>query len=705
LELAAEPSVDNAKIGWEPMKRYTAKLVSTVVLLASACGAQAPGAVLTLKSSHLRALAAGERNSELRIDGWFFETRAGRQDLPATLIRNGQVTTTDGHSIKLTVRSQGPNFTIDFTAKPADVTKWGLSIEAAASEYFTGIMERVVDGPQQLSWASGQSGVLDLHGQHIQMILKPTTSVYAPFYLSSRGYAVFVKGTWPGEFDFAAKDPSRVQISFEGPSFEMKVYTAATPDELVRAHAMDAGPPFLPPKWMYFPWRWRDEHTERATYYDGTPVTGPFNSEVMEDVLMMHAFGIPNGVYWIDRPWGQGRLGYDDFEIDEKRLPNFNTMVRWLADQQAHVMLWIGPFFQGKMEQQALANGYNLPGQRPMRNNYPLVDFTNPEAKAYWQNGVATLVRRGVAGFKLDRSEEGIPDGGPFKVHDGRTLRENRNAYPPKYLKATYDIASQYRKNDDFVLMPRAAYTGSAPYGVFWGGDIGGVQEGLRAEIIAVQRSALMGYPNWGSDTCGYNQQLLEQEVCARWLEFSAFTPIMEVGPTKNVGFWNLPRDPSYDEVLLAVWRVYARLHQRLADYSYAQAQRAHQTGEPIIRPLFLVDPTAPEAWKDWETYQYGPDILLSPVWQKGQRSKQVYLPSGAQWQEAWHPEKTYRGGQTITVTADRYQLPLFIRVGANVDVGDLNREYQDAVQVAKKRPDLKILDAEVRVWFDKNKD
>jgi alpha-D-xyloside xylohydrolase len=240
---------------------------------------------------------------------------------------------------------------------------------------------------------------------------------------------------------------------------------------------------------------------------------------------------------------------------------------------------------------------------------------------------------------------------------------------------------------------------------VFWGGDIGGVQEGLRAEIIAVQRSALMGYPNWGSDTCGYNQQLLEQEVCARWLEFSAFTPIMEVGPTKNVGFWNLPRDPSYDEVLIAVWRVYARLHQRLADYSYAQAQRAHQTGEPIIRPLFLVDPTAPEAWKDWETYQYGPDILLSPVWQKGQRSKQVYLPSGAQWQEAWHPEKTYRGGQTITVTADRYQLPLFIRVGANVDVGDLNREYQDAVQVAKKRPDLKILDAEVRVWFDKNKD
>src|SRR5207244_9015377 len=105
------------------------------------------------------------------------------------------------------------------------------------------------------------------------------------------------------------------------------------PAALVRAHALDAGPPFLPPKWMYLPWRWRDEHTQRAAYYDGTPVTGPFNSELMEDVLMMRAFGIPNGVYWIDRPWGAGRLGYDDFEIDAKRLPNFETMVTWLRPQ------------------------------------------------------------------------------------------------------------------------------------------------------------------------------------------------------------------------------------------------------------------------------------------------------------------------------------------------------------------------------------
>jgi alpha-glucosidase (family GH31 glycosyl hydrolase) len=469
----------------------------------------------------------------------------------------------------------------------------------------------------------------------------------------------------------------------------------------VRAHALEAGPPILPPRWIYAPWRWRDEHTHRATYYDGTPVTGPFNSEVMEDILMMKAFGIPCGVYWIDRPWGTGLWGYDDFEIDPKRLPNFAAMVRWLNEQGIRTVLWIGPFFQGKMAEEALVKGYNLPDQKrpPNGNNYPLVDFTNPQAKAFWQSGVEKLLRLGVAGFKLDRGEEDIPDDGPSRVFDGRSIRQNRNIYPVLYLKATYDVARTHR-GDDFVLMPRAAYTGSSPYGVFWGGDIGGTQEGLRASIIAVQRAAVMGYPNWGSDTCGYNQQLLEQEVCGRWLAFSAFTPIMEVGPTRNVGFWNLPRQPSYDTTLIAIWRLYARLHEKLADYSYACAREAHETGMPIVRPLFLVDPRAPEAWTNWWTYLYGPDILVSPIWEKGRRVQEVYLPRGAKWRDAWHPEKVYEGGQTIKVRAELYQIPIFIRDGAKLDLGDLEREYRESLAIAERRPDLKALEAEVKAWF-----
>ena len=218
------------------------------------------------------------------------------------------------------------------------------------------------------------------------------------------------------------------------------------------------------------------------------------------------------------------------------------------------------------------------------------------------------------------------------------------------YVKAAYDVSKKYR--DDFVCMPRAAYTGSSRYGVFWGGDIGGTPEGLRAEIIAVQRAAVMGYPNWGSDTCGYREQSTDTDLCARWLEFSCFTPIMEVGPTQNRAFWDFHNPPSYDADLIALWRFYARLHTRLADYSLEQAEIAHQTGLPIVRPLFLVEPSAPAAWSNWWTYLYGPDILVSPVWQRNQRTQEVYLPSGEKWRDAWNPEKIYNGGQTIQVNA-----------------------------------------------------
>jgi alpha-D-xyloside xylohydrolase len=675
-------------------------------------GNVAAQANLMLYSGVLAPDPAPSNSRSLRLDGIYYETAQGRVTLPPEFTEGkgriankpweAQSKMADGRIVTISVTPQRNDYAIRISAKPdADITGWGIAIFANENEYFTGLMERVVDGRQEASWAPGLTTAMDLRGQKVDMIVKPTTSVYAPFYLSSRGYACFVKGTWPGVFDFCAEDPGRVKIQFEGPAFELKIYTADNPGKLVAAHALDAGPPVLPPKWAYLPFRWRDEHSHLPQYYDGTPVTGPFNSQVMEDVLMMNSFGIPCGVYWVDRPWGPGRLGYDDFEIDSKRLPNFDRMVPWLREQHMQMLLWIAPFFQGKMETEALAQGYNLAGQPRQPNNYPMVDLANPAAKAYWQEGIAKLLKLGVAAFKLDRGEENIPEKGPDKIYDGRSIRENRNAYPAMYVEAAYEIAKKYR-GGDFVMMPRSAYTGSSAYGVFWGGDIGGTQEGLRASIIAVQRAAVMGYPNWGSDTCGYNQQQMEQEVCARWLAFSCFTPIMEVGPTRNLAFWSLPRAPSYDVELIAGWRLYARLHTRLADYSYKQAQEAHRSGTPIVRPLFLVDPKAPAAWKNWQTYLYGPDLLVAPIWEKGKRAQEVYLPSGSKWIDAWHAGKTYKGGQTITVPAEMHQIPLFVRAGSSVHLGDLNAEYQEALSIARQKPDLQRLDAELKSWFDK---
>lgn len=681
-------------------------LVLGIFLIFAASSYAQTGPQITLPSKNLSA-AMGKH--ALTIDSLFYETAAGRVDIPpitAKQGKNGQldgsVKMRDGRSVRVSVSPAGSDFNISITSdKTDDIKKWGLAIDSAAAEYYTGLMERVVDGPQQASWAPGLTAGMDLRGQKVDMIVKPTTSVYAPFYLSSRGYGVFVKGDWPGVFDFAASDAGVVKIEFEGPKFELKIYTSSAPLAIVQAHSRDAGYPVLPPRWMFTPWRWRDEHNHREAYYDGTKVDAPFNSEVLEDVLMMKAYGIPNGVYWIDRPWGPGRMGYDDFDIDYKRLPNFEAMVKWLKTQNQETVLWIAPFLQGKMVDEGTKKGYTLAGQvrPPSGNNFPMVDLSNPDAKAFWQAGIEKLLKMGVAGFKLDRGEENIPDDGPFKIFDGRSIRENRNAYTRMYVKAVYDITKKNR-GDDFVLMPRAAWTGTAQYAANWGGDIGGTQEGLRASIIAVQRSATMGYSNWGSDTCGYTQSLLEQEVCGRWLAFSAFNPIMEVGPTRNIAFWNMPREPKYDATLIAMWRMYGRLHQRLIDYGYAHAVEANRTGMPIVRPLFLADPKAKAAWDNWWTFEYGGDILVSPVWEKGVREQEVYLPAGSKWKDGWDG-KIYQGGQTIKVKAEPHQIPVFTRVGSKVALGDLNKEWQDSVAAAEKRPDLDALQKEVKSWFE----
>jgi len=604
----------------------------------------------------------------------------------------------DGQTVSVSVFAEPERFRVKFSSEGGpEVLKWGFNIKAEKDEYFTGLIERVVDGNQKKSWAKGITTAMNLRGQSVEMLVKPSVALYAPFYLSSKGYGLFVKGSWPGHYDICKEVPDLVQIEFEGPELSFTIYTSASPAEIVKAHAIDAGPPILPPKWAFLPWRWRDEHVNRKTYYDGTPVSAPYNSEVVEDVLMMEAFDIPCGAYWVDRPWAIGPFGYSDFEWDAERFPNAEHMIRWLESKKVKFMLWIAPWVMGDMAKTAKERGYAAPTEEKGRKlGRVLIDFTNPDAVKWWQEeGLAKVLSQGVRGFKLDRSEEIVPESRDVRVHDGRTMREVRNDYPVQYVRAVNEICRKMC-GDDFVIFPRAAYTGSARYGGFWGGDTSNSPEGLRSAIIALLRSSVMGYPIWGSDTGGYPKHM-DREVAARWLGFSCFCPIMEVGPTDNRGFWDCKEEPHYDSELIAIWRLYAKVHSRLADYSYSCAEQAHRTGMPIVRPLFLVYPEQKEAWDDWHSFLYGPDILVSAIWRKGERQHSLYLPAGQKWRDAWNPKQIYNGGQKITVSAELCKIPIFIRAGARIGLGNLQELYKQSLKLAGTRPDLKELEKNVR--------
>lgn len=571
--------------------------------------------------------------------------------------------------------------------------EWYINIQASSEEYFTGIFERVVDGKQSESWKDGITTGLNLHGEIVEMHLKPTVSAYAPFYISSNNYGLLANTTWPGVYDFCKTDERFVKISFEGPQLNLSCFLG-TPMKIVQQHALLTGPSVVPPEWALGPWRWRDEHFNNKTYYDGTIKKAPFNTDIVEDVLMMQALDIPVTTQWIDRPWGPGVRGFDDYEFDTNRIPDPEGMIEWLNSKDQELMMWIGPFVMGEMADYAEAHGYELIAKPWKNSRQALIDFTNPEAVKWWgENGPGKLARMGIKGYKLDRADgEKLMDTIAYTTSKGTSYRENFNDYPRQYVKATYE-AVQPVLGDDFILFPRAQFTGSAKYGAMWSGDPSGKPEGLRSVLIGMQRCAIMGYPLWTSDIGGYRSNFT-REICMRWIAFGCFSPMMETGPTSNRGFWSNPDEPHYDVELLATWRLYSKLRMKLIPYISELAAEANEKGTPIARPLFLVYPHLPDAWDNWDTYLLGNDILVSVIWEKGKSSQLVYLPEGESWINAWDPYQVFFGGQTVEIEAPLHKIPLFIREGSGIELGDLNALYEESLEKVKDIPNLSELEA-----------
>jgi alpha-D-xyloside xylohydrolase len=84
------------------------------------------------------------------------------------------------------------------------------------------------------------------------------------------------------------------------------------------------------------------------------------------------------------------------------------------------------------------------------------------------------------------------------------------------------------------------------------------------------------------------------------------------------------------------------------------------------MRPLFIDFPGDPTAWTTDDEFLFGPDILVAPILAAGQTSREVYLPAGDTWVDAWTGE-SHVGGQTIVVDAPIERIPVFTRRDSEV--------------------------------------
>jgi len=607
------------------------------------------------------------------------------------------VETDEGQPATVTIRfrtSRAVEVALD-PPVPATVEAFGDRFRSPRSEAIYGLTERLRDSPPAVpgvidipvdDLAPPEVGSLDRRGERVEMRILPTYGLYAPFYQSSRGYGLAVSGTTFGLFDLARTDPRTLGFRFEAgttaASRRLVYHLIAGPEHgtILDEYTDLVGRPVVPPDWAFLHWRWRGELAVGAPAdLDGVAV----NAQVAEDVLQYEALGIPAGVYLFDRPVLSGNFGFARWAWDETRLPNPAAMLASLRARGYRLMTWSAAWTCGSspgdngLEAQSL--GYLAPGPGGVPNCADvggtsfILDVTNPDARAWWSGKIAAfLTANGIQGIKLDRGEEHIPSTATDVWADGRTGREVRNDYPTLQALLHRDaLAAAFP--GDFVLFARAGYTGTQRYAVVWGGDIPGSESfgtgpgtdlGLRSAIISQQRAAFMGYPIWGSDTGGY-YEFKDREVFARWLEFSCFSGLMEIGGVGAHAPWAMPTVPSYDPELIDVYRRYTLLRHALQPYLVAAAAQVGR-GMPIVRPMPFEDRQDRRLRDRWDQYLFGPDLLVAPVWRVGERSREVYLPRG-RWRSYWDQTQVFEGRRTIVVDAPLDAIPVFVRDGAVV--------------------------------------
>ncbi len=566
------------------------------------------------------------------------------------------------------------------------VTRVVSTVRAVAGEHFYGLTERSVDnrGPSEI--APGAVGSLDRRGETVTMLVTPTISLYTPFFHSSRGYGAYVEGTMTGTYDLAKTDSATVKMDFEfnrRTNEHSLVYFVGDHDAILDEYTALTGRPFVPPRWGFRHLRWRDEHRiDTPAQLDGVEM----NADLVNDITMYEALGIPPGNYEFDRPWTSGDsppppfisgyAGFASFTFDPERFPNTDKMLAALTHRGYHIFVFGAPWALGEFAADAHQFGYYAP------RSSILIDYTNPAAAAWWTGKVQTLIDRGISGIKLDRSEFDItelPDAVPNRATDvfadGRNGREMINGYTIDYARVHYNAFADKLLSTDFVHYLRAGYAGSQQYGIFWGGDSTGrnafgigepTDLGLRAAIVQLAHVAFMGFPIWGSDTGGY-YQFGDRDVFARWIEFSAFCPLMEIGGGNQGGGqhapWSMPPDGEPDAEMIDIYRRFVTLHHELVPLFYSLALDAHTSGRPLARPLVFDFPDDPVVGNLFDEFLLGHDLLFAPLWHVGDRTREVYLPRGT-WIDYFDPSHRIDGPATITAPAPLGRIPLYVRAG-----------------------------------------
>jgi alpha-D-xyloside xylohydrolase len=471
-----------------------------------------------------------------------------------------------------------------------------------------------------------------------------------PFYISSKGYGVFVKHPENVSFEIGSEMVSKVQFSVEGEILDYCIVGGVDMKGVLDNYTALTGRPALPPEWSYGLWL-------------TTSFTTDYNEETITSFVDgMEERGIPLQVFHFDCFWMKG-FHWCDFEWDSKAFPDPAGMLKRLKDRGLKICLWINPYIAGRspLFKEGMQNEYfikdikgNVWQTDKWQAGMGIVDFTNPDATKWYKGYLQKLIDMGVDCFKTDFGER-IPT--DVSYFNGSEPHKMHNYYTFLYNKAVFELLEENFGEGEAVLFARSATAGCQQFPVHWGGDCMSTYSSMADTIRGGLSIALSGFPFWSHDISGFAASATP-DLYKRWVAFGLLSSHSRLHGSNS---YRVPW--LFDEEAVDVLRHFVHLKRKLMPYILSTADEAKTKGLPLMRPMVLEFQNDRNCQYLDRQYMFGPDLLVAPIL-NAESFAEFYLPDG-KWQH-FLDGRILDGGRWYKEEYNYMSLPLFIRLDEN---------------------------------------
>lgn len=491
-----------------------------------------------------------------------------------------------------------------------------------------------------------------------------------PFYLSNKGYGVFVNQPDKVEFEVGTEMVTKVEFSVPGESLDYFFLNGPSMKEVLMRYTDLTGKPSLPAPWTFGLWL----STSFTTDYDEKTVT--------EFVDGMFERDIPLKVFHFDCCWMK-EFCWVDFKWDSRVFPDPVGMLKRLKSKGVKICVWINSYVgqESEMFAEGAQNGYFIKRKNGdvwqwdmWQPGMAIVDFTNPAACKWYTDKLEALLDMGVDCFKTDFGER-IPTDCVY--YDGSDPVKMHNYYTYLFNKTVYELLERKRGKGEAILFARSATVGGQKFPVHWGGDCWSDYVSMEESLRGGLSLTMSGFGYWSHDIGGF-ESTSTPDVYKRWAAFGLLSSHSRLhGSTSYRVPW------AYDEEAVEVVRYFTKLKASLMPYLYRNAIETSKTGVPMMRSMvmeFTADRNC--AYLD-KQYMLGDSLLVAPIFNEDGIGS-YYLPEG-KW-TAYLTGEVKEGGRWYSEKYGYCDIPLFARNNSIIAVGACNSDavynYAENVQL-----------------------